>query len=148
VVVAATAATAAPILIKAADVIKKLKAAGIDPEKLASQAKKASQTFKDITGKNVSDVIFKKQAGLTTKQTEIAASDFSEIDTATAEKVATAAVAQGAGVDAKTINDIRANQNKNTLMQKFSALSNIKKIGIVGGGLAVLGIIAYSIKNK
>jgi hypothetical protein len=147
VVVAATAATAAPILIKAADVIKKLKAAGIDPEKLASQAKKASQTFKDITGKNVSDVIFKKQAGLTTKQTEIAASDFSEIDTATAEKVATAAVAQGAGVDAKTINDIRANQNKNNLMQKFSALSNIKKIGLVGGGLALLGIIVYSIKK-
>jgi hypothetical protein len=32
-------------------------------------------------------------------------------------------------------------------MQKFSALSNIKKIGLVGGGLALLGIIVYSIKK-
>jgi hypothetical protein len=33
-------------------------------------------------------------------------------------------------------------------MQKFTALSNIKKIGLVGGGLAVIAIIAYSIKKK
>ena len=60
VVVATTAATAAPILLKAADVIKKLKAAGVDPEKLLGQAKKAAETFKDVTGKKLSDVIFKK----------------------------------------------------------------------------------------
>jgi hypothetical protein len=145
-VVATTAATAAPILIKAADVIKKLKAAGVNPAKLASQAKQAANTFKDITGKNLSDVIFKKEAGLTSTKTEIKPSDLSAVDNATAEKVATAAVAQGAGVDAKTINDIAKNQN--SLMQKFSALSNTKKIGIVGGGIAVIGLIIYSIKKK
>ena len=58
VVVATTAATAAPILIKAADIVKKLKASGIDPAKLASQAKQAASTFKDLTGKDVKDVIF------------------------------------------------------------------------------------------
>jgi hypothetical protein len=147
-VVATTAATAAPILIKAADVIKKLKAAGVDPAKLASQAKQASQTFKDITGKNLSDVIFKKEAGLTSTKTEIKPSDLSAVDNATAEKVATAAVAQGAGVDTKTINDIAASESKSSLIQKFTALSNTKKIGIVGGGIAVIGLIIYSINKK
>ena len=147
-VVATTAATAAPILIKAADVIKKLKAAGVDPAKLASQAKQAANTFKDITGKSVSDVIFKKEAGLTSTKTEIKPSDLSSVDNATAEKVATAAVAQGAGVDAKTINDIAASESKKSLIQKFTALSNTKKIGIVGGGIAVIGLIIYSIKKK
>jgi hypothetical protein len=147
VVVATTAATAAPILIKAADVIKKLKAAGVDPAKLASQAKQAANTFKDITGKSVSDVIFKKEAGLTSTKTEIKPSDLSAVDTATATKVATAAVAQGAGVDAKTITDIAANE-KSSLIQKFTALSNTKKIGIVAGGAAVIGLIIYSISKK
>jgi hypothetical protein len=146
VVVATTAATAAPILIKAADVVKKLKAAGIDPAKLASQAKQASQTFKDITGKDVKDVIFKKQAGQTTTNTEIKSSDLSSVDSETANKVATAAVAQGAGVSPQTITDIQKGQI--SLIQKFSALSNIKKIGVVAGGAAVLGLIVYLIKNK
>jgi hypothetical protein len=147
VVVATTAATAAPILIKAADVIKKLKAAGVDPAKLASQAKQAANTFKDITGKSVSDVIFKKEAGLTSTKTEIKPSDLSAVDTATATKVATAAVAQGAGVDAKTITDIAASE-KSSLIQKFTALSNTKKIGIVASGAAVIGLIIYSISKK
>jgi hypothetical protein len=146
-VVATTAATAAPILIKAADVIKKLKAAGVDPAKLANQAKQAANTFKDITGKSVSDVIFKKEAGLTSTKTEIKPSDLSAVDTATATKVATAAVAQGAGVDAKTITDI-ADSEKSSLIQKFTALSNTKKIGIVAGGAAVIGLIIYSISKK
>ena len=147
VVVATTAATAAPILLKAADVIKKLKAAGVDPEKLLGQAKKAAETFKDVTGKKLSDVIFKKEAGLTSTKTEIAPSDFSEVDSATANKVATAAVAQGAGVSAQTITDI-ASSKKNTIMQKFAALSNTKKIAIGGGAIAVIAIIAYSLKKK
>jgi hypothetical protein len=33
-------------------------------------------------------------------------------------------------------------------MQKFSALSNTKKIAIGGGAIAVIAIIAYSLKKK
>ena len=122
-------------------------AAGVDSEKLLGQAKKAAETFKDVTGKKLSDVIFKKEAGLTSSKTEIAPSDFSEVDSATANKVATAAVAQGAGVSAQTITDI-ASSEKNTIMQKFAALSNTKKIAIGGGAIAVIAIIAYSLKKK
>jgi hypothetical protein len=149
VVVATTAATATPILVKALEVIKKLKAAGIDPAKLADQVKKASVAFKDVTGKNITDVIFKKEEGKTTDKTTIDASDLSDVDDATAEKVATAAIAQGAGVDAKTITDIAKKEAKGgNLISQFNALSTTKKIAIGGGALAVIGIIVYSIKKK
>jgi hypothetical protein len=152
VVVATTAATAAPILIKAADIVKKLKAAGVDPAKLATQAKQAANTFQDLTGKKVTDVIFKKEAGKTTKQTEIKPSDLSAVDTETAKKVATAAVAQGAGVSSKTIDDIAASNgsgtDKLTLLQRFAALPQPKKLAVAGGGALIIGLIIYSITKK
>ena len=149
VVVATTAATATPILVKALEVIKKLKAAGIDPAKLADQVKKASAAFKDATGKNITDVIFKKEEGKTTNKTTIDQSDLSEVDDSTAEKVATAAIAQGAGVDAKTITDIAKKEAKGgNLISQFNALSTTKKIAYGGGALAVLGLIVYTIKKK
>lgn len=145
---ATTAATAAPILLKAAAIIKKLKAAGVDPTKLLDQAKKAASSFQEITGKKLTDVIFKKQEGKQTTETELNPSDLSEVDDATAEKVATAAVAQGAGVDQKTIKEITKSESKTNLVSKFTALSNTKKITYVGGGLALLGLIIYTIKKK
>ena len=149
-VVATTAATAAPILLKAAAILKKYasKATGIDPTKLLDQAKQAAKNFQNVTGKKLTDVIFKKQAGKTTTETELKPSDLSEVDDATAEKVATAAVSQGAGVDQNTIKEITKSESKTNLISKFTALSNTKKITYVGGGLALLGLIIYQIKKK
>ncbi len=149
VVVATTAATAAPILIKAADLIKKLKAAGIDPAKLADQAKKAAAGFKQATGKNVQDVIFKKQAGQKGKNKETTADDLSPVDDTTAEKVATAAVAAGAGVDSKTIDEVKKDLQatkkdglKTNLFDSFSAMPTTNKV-LIGGG--IVGLIGYAI---
>jgi hypothetical protein len=142
VVVATTAATAAPILIKAADVVKKLKAAGVDPAKIVSQAKQAAETFKSITGKDVKDVIFKKEAGLKSTSTEIKPSDLSQVDTETATKVATAAVADGAGVSTQTIKDMT---NSKGLLSSFTSMSNTKKL-LIGAGIA--GVIVLIVKNK
>lgn len=107
VVTAATAiATATPILAKVADVMKK---AGINPDdvkKLSDTVKSGSKKFKEITGKNVSDVIFKKDAGKTSNKASITADDLKSTDQATAQKVVTAAVAQSTGTDLQTINEI------------------------------------------
>ena len=145
VVVATTAATATPILVKAAAVIKKLKEAGIDPKKIADATKKASEAFKQATGKNITDVIFKKQAGKTTDKTTIDESDLAPVDDETANKVATSAIATGSGVDSKTIKEIQAKSGKGILAQ-FNNLSTTKKLLYGGGGLAIIGFAIYKFK--
>ena len=155
VVVAATAATATPILIKAAEIIKKLKAAGIDPKKLAEQAKLAAEGFKKATGKNITDVIFKKQAGETGENKETTAADLAPVDDETAEKVATAAIAAGAGVDTKTIEEVKKDLpapdkdknkdgKKDGLFDKFKAMPKTNQYLIGGGILAVIGLTIYA----
>jgi hypothetical protein len=134
VVVATTAATATPILIKAADVIKKLKAAGVDASKIAASAKQAAATFKNVTGKDVKDVIFKKEAGLNSNSTEIKPADLQPVSTETATKVATAAVAQATGVSPDTITEIERKES-NSILDQFKAMSNTKK-ALIGAGIA------------
>ena len=146
VVVATTAATAAPIIIKAAEILKKLKAAGIDPAKLADQAKKAAAAFKEATGKSVADVIFKKQAGQSGENKPITADDFDDVDDATAEKVATAAVAAGAGVDSKTIEEVKKEGQKDGLLNKFNAMPTTNKVLIGGGIVGLIGFAIYKLK--
>jgi hypothetical protein len=141
VVVATTAATATPILIKAADVIKKLKAAGVDAAKIAATAKQAASTFKDVTGKDVKDVIFKKEAGLSSKSTEITASDFQPISNEVATKVATAAVADATGVKPGTITDIEKQQS-NSFINQLKALSTPKK-ALIGAGIIGVAYLIY-----
>lgn len=108
VVTAATAiATATPIIVKVTDLLKK---AGINPDdvkKIADTAKEGTKKFKEITGKNVTDVIFKKDAGKTSSKASISADDLKETDFKTAEKVVTAAVAQSTGTDISTIKEIQ-----------------------------------------
>jgi hypothetical protein len=144
VVVATTAATATPILIKAADVIKKLKAAGVDASKIAASAKQAASTFKNVTGKDVKDVIFKKEAGLTTNSTEIKPADLQPVSNETATKVATAAVAQATGVTSQTITDIEKKES-NSILDQFKALSTTKKT-LVGAG--IFGVIYLIYKSR
>jgi hypothetical protein len=108
VVTATTAiATATPIILKITDILKK---AGINPDdvkKIAATAKEGTKKFKEITGKNVQDVIFKKDAGANSKKASITADDLKQTDNATAEKIVTAAVAQSTGTDIFTINEIK-----------------------------------------
>ena len=108
-VTAATAiATATPILIKVADVLKK---AGVqtpdDIKKLADTVKQGNETFKQITGKNVTDVIFKKDAGVKTEKASITQDDLQPTTQKDAEKVVTAAVALSTGTDMQTITELK-----------------------------------------
>jgi len=107
VTIAASLATAAPILLK---VTKFLKENGIDVQevaKTAASATKASKEFQNLTGVKLTDVIFKKDAGVNSDNKVIRQSDINETSDADATKVVTAAVAQATGVDPATIVDIQ-----------------------------------------
>lgn len=107
VTIAASLASAAPILIKVKDILSK---AGIKPDDLAkiqSATKNATQNFEKLTGKKVSDVIFKKDAGLTSNKIALNSNDLQPLDNSTAQKVVTAAVAKATDVDMKTIQEMQ-----------------------------------------
>lgn len=107
VTIAASLASAAPILLKVKDILAK---AGIKPDdvkKIADVSKKATADFQKITGKKITDVVFKKDAGTTTNKIAVKSEDLKPLDTGTAEKVVTAAVAKATDVDMKTIQDIK-----------------------------------------
>jgi hypothetical protein len=99
VTVTAALATAAPIIAKLTSVLEKAEKLSNSAEKITSKAnktkeaiEKAKSGFKQITGKNVEDIIFKKQDGSTTNKNTISPSDFSKPTDAEAEKVAKALV--------------------------------------------------------
>jgi len=163
VTIAASLASAAPILLKVKDILSK---AGINPDdvaKIQDAAKKATTDFKKITGKSVADVVFKKDAGTTTNKIAIKSEDLKPLDKPTAEKIVSAAVANATNVDIKTIqelkNDLESTSNfdtasfvpgqnvpfpmpnPNTPIEPMSILSNKKNWLYIGGGLVVLYLL-------
>lgn len=122
VTIAASLASAAPILLKVKDVLQK---AGIKPEQIkniADTAKKAQADFKNITGKNLTDVIFKKDAGTTTTKIAIKPGDLEPLTEKTAEKIATAAVAAATGTDIQTINEIKEETTATSTVEPLTAV--------------------------
>lgn len=107
VTIAASLASATPVLIKALDIIKKSGIKTEDVEKIAAVAKKATSDFQKTTGLKVTDVIFKKEKGVNTEKKQITSNDIKPTTTQDAEKVVTAAVAQSTGVDTQVIKDIK-----------------------------------------
>jgi hypothetical protein len=107
VTLAASLAAATPILIKVADVIKK---AGISSETITQAVTDAKNNFKQITGKDVSDIIFKKEANVNSNKLQYKSSDLQTTTDGDATKVATAALAYGTGTDINTIKEVVAEQ--------------------------------------
>jgi len=107
VTIAASLATAAPILIKVASVLKENGINLDEVTKISNVAKKASSDFKNITGSELTSVIFKKDAGASSSKKLLKPSDMQPTTTEDATKVVTAAVAQSTGVDSKTITEIK-----------------------------------------
>lgn len=99
VTVGASLATAAPIIAKLTTVLQKAEAISNKVEKVKGKVdkttgaiEKAKTSFKNITGKDVSDVIFKKDAGSTTSKASLTTNDFTTPTDAEAERVAKALV--------------------------------------------------------
>lgn len=143
VVVTTAAATAAPVLIKAADILKKAQTTASKSKPILDAAKKATAKFKSVTGKDVKDVIFKKEAGKISTKTEITSADLQPTTSETATKVAKAAV-ENATSDSGTYKpDDKTNPKPTNAMQwikdnKF----------IVIGGVAGIGLLGYFLTRK
>jgi hypothetical protein len=97
VTIAASLASASPIIVKVTNVLKKAegihnKIEKVTGNKTAQLIKKGAEDFKKITGKSVSDVIFKKNAGKTSTSTSLEPTDFKVPTDAEANKVADAII--------------------------------------------------------
>ena len=141
VVATTAAATAAPILIKAADILKKSKETAAKSKPIIDAAKKATAQFKKATGKDIKDVVFKKEAGKITSKTELTSKDLQPTTTETAQKVADKAkdmseLEQKSSADDKPIKATNA----------FQWIKDNKMIVI--GGIAGIGIVGYMLTRK
>lgn len=154
VTIAASLATAAPILIKVLDELKK---AGInvdDVAKLATVTKKATTDFKNLTGTDITNVIFKKDAGVQTERKNLSSNDLQPTSNADATKVVTAAVAQSTGVDPQTIKEIKETAvaakpfdfgvPKDAGLKPKNLFGGIdNKMLLIGGGVLVIALFAF-----
>lgn len=104
-------ASAAPIVVAVVAFLKKELGADGSTEPTGSTdaiISAATKGFTAATGLQLPDVVFKKDAGSTTKQNTITPDDIKPVSKADATKVAEAAVASGSGVDIQTIKKIAA----------------------------------------
>ena len=95
VTVTAALATATPIIVKLTDVLSKAEKISNNVENIKGSVNKtkdaidkAKKGFKDITGKDVSDVIFKKDAGSKTTFNQLKSNDLSTPSDADADRIA------------------------------------------------------------
>jgi len=144
VTIATAIATATPILIQ---VEKILKANDLTENisQIQSAVKSGKDTFKQITGKNLEDVVFKKDSGAESKKSQLSANDFAPVDDATATKIDESSIALATGTDIKTITEMRDIQLKTGINppQKWWT----KPSGILGIGLG-LGLLYYISKRR
>lgn len=104
--ISAALASAAPILLKVSDVMKK---AGIEPAKIkqtVETAKQAVNAFEKTTGNKLVNTVFKKDAGQSGNKTIIETNDIQPTSVTDGQKIATAALASATGVDINTVKEI------------------------------------------
>lgn len=105
--IAAAVASATPILLQVKNILDKL---GIKPEQaqlLASSVKKGAEGFQNLTGKKVTDVIFKKDSGTdSTSKATYTSKDLQPTNYTDAKKVVEGSIAKATGTDIQTVRDI------------------------------------------
>jgi putative IMPACT (imprinted ancient) family translation regulator len=103
--VATALATATPILIK---VYQEFKKSGVDVPEAINTVQKASAGFENLTGKKVTDVIFKKDAGVTTNETKISPASLKPTTMQTATKIVDAVTKVQTGLNTQQLNEAKS----------------------------------------
>ena len=107
VTIASAIASATPILLKVKDILAKSGIKTEDVAKLTSAVKKGSEDFKSLTGKSVTDIIFKKEQGTdSSSKATYNSKDLAPTDIKDAKTVVEGALALSSGTDVKTIRDM------------------------------------------
>ena len=131
----AALASAAPIILKIIDTLKK---AGINPEELIEAGKEAADGFESLTGKKLTNVLFKKglEGGedVPSKQ-NLSSNDLQPINEADAQKV----------LRAKAAAEVNTNLNEET---KGNFFEKHKKKILIAGAVIVAGGILYKVTRK
>jgi hypothetical protein len=145
VTIASAIATATPIIIATG---KWLKENGVTENlsKVNDAVNTGKQTFKALTGKKLEDIVFKKDAGSEPGKMKLDSSMLSDVDNATATKVAQSGIALATGVDLATIQDMQNNPQPppNTMTFPGGVLPMLKKpnnLLLIGGGVLVLFLL-------
>lgn len=105
VTLASAIASATPILIKVKAWMAKN---GVDPAKVSKAVQTGKQTFQQVTGKKIEDVVFKKDSGTSNTKMTLNAGDLSATSEADARAIATQAVASAAEVPKEVIKEMTA----------------------------------------
>ena len=103
--VATALATASPILIK---VYSEFKKSGINVDDAVKTVQSANKGFEALTGKKVTDVIFKKDAGVTTGETKISPAQLKDTNMSTATKLVDAITKIQTGLNTNQLNEAKA----------------------------------------
>lgn len=103
--IATALATASPILIK---VYSELKKSGINVDDAVKTVQSANKGFEALTGKKVTDVIFKKDAGVSTSDTKISPAQLKDTDMATATKLVDSITKIQTGLNSSQLNEAKA----------------------------------------
>ena len=134
-VIPAALASAAPIILKIIDVLKK---AGINPEQLLEAGKEAADGFEALTGKKVTNVLFKKGLG-------------GEEDKPSKENLDSDSLKPINEADANKVLQAKAKAEVNREIQnegKGNFFETHKKQILIGGGVLVGSAILYKILKK
>jgi hypothetical protein len=151
VTIATAIATATPLLIQAS---KYIEANGKSVSALKDAINTGKKTFTAVTGKQIEDVIFKKDAGANTTSMKVTADDLQPVSYDTATKVAETGVALATGTDLVTIQEMqgavvtdpRFATPGTTIETPFGGLS--QKTLLIGGAVVVVGFLLLRKKGR
>jgi hypothetical protein len=131
---ASALASATPIIVALQKVLKSAGIKGEDLAKVTEAVKQGTTKFKELTGKNLTEVIFKKEPGVKSKKISLKPADLKIPSIAEATKVAKELVKKATGITEKDI--------KETSIEETEPTSNIQPTAQpttsdAGGGVIV-----------
>jgi hypothetical protein len=156
----AALASAAPIIAKLLSELKKMGLDAEDITKVADALKTGNAAFKEVTGKNITEVAFTKDAGTESKKISLKPTDLKTVPKDIANKLATAVVKNATGVTDQDISSVEGGSDqkaedlpasgkpKTNNKPEESSFFSDNKFFLIGGALLVGGLILFGKRKR